>query len=68
MSKKLSKLLLGYKIHSIIEREYVLIRRFKTKTASLNDSYGGLSEKNEVVYRDRGCFGVKSKAYDAAMK
>jgi IS5 family transposase len=30
--------------------------------------YVDLSEKNEVVYRDRGYFGAKSKGYDATIK
>jgi len=58
----------GYKLHSIIYRDYELIRRFKTTTASVHDSQVDLSEKNEVVYRDRGYFGAKSKGYDATMK
>jgi IS5 family transposase len=37
-------------------------------TASLHDSYLDLSEKNELVYIDRGYFGAKSKVYNATMK
>jgi transposase, IS5 family len=35
----------GYKPHSIIDINYELIRRFKTTTVSLHDSYVNLSEK-----------------------
>ena len=68
MDKKGGKSHFGYKLHSIIDRDYELIRRFKTTTTSLHDSHVDLSEKNEVVYRDRGYFGAKSKGYDATMK
>jgi len=51
-----------------MDRDYELIRRFKTTTASLHDFQIDLSEKNEVVYRDRGYFGAKSKGYDATIK
>ena len=67
-TKKSCKSHFGYKLHSIIDRDYELIRRFKTTTSSLHDSQVDLSEKNEVVYRDRGYFGAKSKGYDATMK
>jgi IS5 family transposase len=45
-----------------------LTKRLKTTTASLHDSCIDLSEKNEVVHRDRGYFGAKSKGYDTTMK
>jgi transposase, IS5 family len=45
-----------------------LIRRFKATTTSFHDSYVGLYEKNEVVYKDKGYFGAKSKGYNATMK
>lgn len=58
----------GSKFHIIINRVYELIRRLKTTTASLHDSKVNLLEKNEVVYRDKGYFGAKSKDYYATMK
>ena len=67
-TKKGGKSHFGYKLHNIIDRDYELIRRFKTITASVHDSYVDLTEENEVVYRDRGYFGAKTKAYDATMK
>lgn len=39
----------GYKLHSIIDRDYELIRRFKTTTALVHDSQVDLSKENEVV-------------------
>ncbi len=46
-TKKGGKSHFGYKFHNIIDRDYELIRRFKTTTASVNDSYVDLSEKNK---------------------
>ena len=45
MDKKGGKSHFGYKLHSIIDRDYELIRRFKTTTESLYDSQVNLSEK-----------------------
>jgi IS5 family transposase len=42
-----------------MDRDYQLIRRFETTTASLHDSGIDLSRKGETVYRDKGYFGVK---------
>jgi hypothetical protein len=46
----------GCKLYSIIDRDYELIRRFKTTIASLHDSQVIWSENDEVAYRDRGDF------------
>jgi IS5 family transposase len=45
-----------------------LIGELQTTTASLHDSQIDLSEEGEVVYRDKGYFGVTSLAFDAPMK
>jgi hypothetical protein len=45
--KKGDKLYFGYKLYSIIYRNYELIRRFKTANVSLHDSKVELSEKIE---------------------
>ena len=66
--KKGSDLHFEYKLHSIIGRDYELIRIFKTKIASLYDSQVDSSEKNKMVYRDRGYFEATSKGYDSTMK
>jgi IS5 family transposase len=52
-TKKGGKSHFGSKLHSILDRDYELIRKLKTTTKSLHESYVDLSEKNEVVYRDR---------------
>ncbi len=45
-----------------MDKEYQLIRRIETTTASLHDSRIDLSRKGETVYRDKGYFGVKPQA------
>ena len=44
----------GYKLHTIMDTDYDLIRRIDTTTANVHDSQVDLSEEGEVVYRDRG--------------
>ena len=51
-----------------MDRDYELIKRFKTITESLYASQVELSEKNEIVYRYRRYFEAKSKGYDVTMK
>lgn len=67
-TKKGNKSHFGYKFHSIIDRDYELIRRFETTTASVHDSQVDLSEEYEVVYRDKGYFGAEAKGFAATMK
>ena len=67
-TKKGGKSYFGYKFHTIIDKDYELIRRFKTTTASVHDSQIDLSELNEVVYRDRGYFGAIAKGFAATMQ
>ena len=62
-----SKSFFGYKLHSKVDTEYGLIRDLETTTASLHDSQVDLSEEGEVVYRDKGYFGVEAKGYSATM-
>jgi hypothetical protein len=49
------------------EFSYCLIREIGTSTASLHDSQIDLSIEGEVVFRDRGYFGVKAKGIDFAI-
>lgn len=56
--KKGKKSNFGYKLHSLIDKDYQFIRRFDTTTASVHDSQIDLSEKGETVYRDKGYFGT----------
>ena len=65
-AKKGGRSYFGYKLHSKVDIDYGLIRDVFTTTASVHDSRVDLSRPGEVVYRDSGYFGVKSKGYDAA--
>ena len=67
MSKN-GKIHYGYKLHTIMDTTHDLIRRIETTTANVHDSQVDLSEKGEVVYRDRGYQGAKCKGYSATMK
>ena len=67
-TKKNSKSYFGYKLHSKVDCDHGLIRAIKTTTASVHDSQVDLSRKGEIVYRDKGYFGTKSRGYDATMQ
>jgi len=67
-AKKNGKSYFGYKLHSKMDTEHGLIRDIETTTASVHDSQVDLSNPGEVVYRDKGYFGVKPEGYDATMK
>ncbi len=68
-AKKGQKSHFGYKLHTIVDKETQLIRRFVTTTASLHDSKIDLSEPGETVYRDRGYFGTTVRgSMDKTMK
>jgi IS5 family transposase len=58
----------GYKLHVKTDLEYGLIRAVEATTASVHDSRVDLSEPGEVVYRDKGYFGVASRGFDATMR
>ena len=58
----------GYKLHTIMDTDYDLIRRIETTTANVHDSQVDLSKEGEVVYRDRGYQGAKCRGYNATMK
>ena len=61
-AKKGKKSQFGYKLHTLVDTEFQLIRRLATTTASLHDSQVDLSKPGETVYRDKGYFGVKPAA------
>jgi IS5 family transposase len=67
-TKKGSKSFFGYKLHSKVDIELGLIRDLETTTASVHDSQVDLSDEGEVVYRDRGYQGAKSRGYSAKMR
>ena len=59
----------GFKLHSLIDKEYQFIRRFDTSTASVHDNQIDLSQKGETVYRDKGYFGsIPFASMDKTMK
>jgi IS5 family transposase len=59
----------GFKLHSLIDTNHQLIRRFDTTTAATHDNQIDLSEKGETVYRDKGYFGTNPFAsIDKTMK
>ena len=66
-TKKNSKSYFGFKVHSKEDCDYGLIWELQTSTASLHDSQIDLSKEGEVVYRDKGYFGVKPLGFDATM-
>ena len=65
---KKSKSYFGFKVHSKEDCDYGLIWEIQTSTASLHDRQIDLSKEGEVVYRDKGYFGVKPLGFDATMK
>ena len=66
--KKGNRSYFGYKLHVKTDVDYSLIREVETTTASTHDSQVDLSEAREVVYRDRGYFGVMPRGFDATMQ
>ena len=67
-AKKGSKSYYGFKLHAKTDVDRDLIRDLETTTASVHDSQVDLSQPGEVVYRDKGYFGVKPRGYDATMR
>ena len=67
-TKKGTKSYFGFKLHTKEDCDFGLIRSLQTTTASVHDSQIDLSEKGEVVYRDRGYFGAEPKGFDATMQ
>ena len=67
-AKKGSRSSFGYKLHLKSDTDLDLIRELETTTASVHDSQVDLSREGEVVYRDKGYFGVKPRGFDATMR
>ncbi len=67
-AKKGGKSSYGYKLHTKMDVDLGLIRDLETTTASVHDSRVDLSRPGEVVYRDKGYFGVRPRGYDATMR
>jgi len=66
--KKGGKLFFGFKRHAKMDLDHGLIRELESATASIHDSRVNLSRPGEVVYRDKGYFGVNPRGIDATMK
>ena len=67
-TKKGSRSYYGFKLHAKMDVDYGLIRDLETTPASVHDSRVDLSRLGEVVYRDKGYFGVEPRGYDATMR
>ena len=67
-AKRLRKFFFGFKLHVKTDLEYGLIRAVEATTASVHDSRVDLSLPGEVMYRDKGYFGVEPRGFDATMR
>jgi len=67
-AKKGSRSYYGFKLHAKMDVDLGLIRDLETTPANVHDSRVDLSREGEVVYRDRGYFGVEPRGYDATMR
>jgi len=67
-AKKGSRSYYGFKLHAKMDVDYGLIRDLETTPANVHDSRVDLSRQGEVVYRDKGYFGVEPRGYDATMR
>ncbi|MCJ7633177.1 IS5 family transposase [Candidatus Bathyarchaeota archaeon] len=67
-AKRLKESFFGFKLHVKTDLDLGLIRAMEVSSASVHDSRVDLSELGEVVYRDKGYFGVEPRGWDATMK
>jgi IS5 family transposase len=67
-TKKGTKSYFGLKLHTKEDCDFGLIRSLQITTASVHDCQIDLSQKGEVVYRDRGYFGAEPKGFDTTMQ
>ena len=58
----------GFKLHVKTDVDLGLIRDLETTPANVHDSRVDLSRPGEVVYRDRGYFGVEPRGHNATMR
>jgi len=66
--KKGGKSYFGNKLHMKMDLDHGLIRELEVTAANVHDSQVDLSRPGEVVYKDKGYFGVRSRGWDATMK
>jgi IS5 family transposase len=67
-AKRLKGSVFGYKLHVKTDLDHGLVRALEATSASVHDSRVDLSELGEVVYRDKGYFGVEPRGWDATMR
>lgn len=69
MERKGKKSYFGYKVHTLIDKESLIVWRLHTTIANVHDSRIDLSMEGETVCRDKENFGVKPNALmDKTMK
>jgi IS5 family transposase len=66
--KRLKESFFGFKLHVKTDLGFGLVRAVTVTSASVHDSRVDLSEPGEVVYRDKGYFGVEPRGWDATMR
>jgi IS5 family transposase len=67
-AKRLKESFFGFKLHVKTDLGFGLVRAVAVTSASVHDSRVDLSEPGEVVYRDKGYFGVEPRGWDATMR
>ena len=67
-AKRLKESFFGFKLHVKTDLDLGLIRAVEATPASVHDSRVDLSLPGEVVYRDKGYFGVEPRGFDATMR
>jgi IS5 family transposase len=67
-AKRLKESFFGFKLHVKTDLDLGLIRAVEATPANVHDSRVDLSEPGEVVYRDKGYFGVIPRGFDATMR
>jgi len=67
-TKKGGKSFFGFKLHAKVDVDLGLLRDLETTAAGVHDSRVDLSLPGEVVYRDKGYFGVEPRGWDATMR
>jgi len=67
-AKRLRESFFGFKLHVKTDLDFGLVRAVEATQASVHDSRVDLSEPGEVVYRDKGYFGVEPRGFDATMR
>jgi len=68
-TKKGKRSIFGFKAHTKVQRGSKIIKEFAITTAKTHDGRIDLAKSNEVVYRDKGYSGMRTKAKgDGTMK